>query len=190
MNFRERTTSTYARMCNIIKRVVMTKIDSPLRWHIRHCDPKDVDEAEIFHNVGYHARPPDPVGNRQRVEALICNVDAQDHPIIVATRDADTMRAVVKKVGLEPDTTLLYTSKSIVKIQPDGSVEIRSVDGTAAPLATKADVDAVNARLDELQQKYNQHSHVAPALGGTTSTTSTPSDATASVSGTQKLRAE
>lgn len=170
MNFRDRTTSAYARIANLVKRMVMLKIDSPLRWRVKDADPEEIDDIEIFHNVGFHARPPavgkwGPNVAIHNVEAIVVNVNSHDHPVIIATRDADTMRVVVEKVGLNPDETLIYTSKSVVKIQADGTVEIRNLDGTAVPLATKADVDALQARLDTLEQNFLGHGHPTAALG-------------------------
>jgi hypothetical protein len=168
MNFRDRTTSAYARIANIVKRMFMLKIDSPLRWRVRDADPEEVDDIEIFHNVGFHARPPaagkwGPNVAIHNVEAIVVNVNSHDHPVIIATRDADTMRVVVEKVGLNPDETFIYNSKTIVKILADGTVEIRNLDGTAVPLALKSDVEALQARLDTVEQNLIGHVHLSTA---------------------------
>lgn len=201
MNFRDRTTSAYARIANIVKRMVMLKIDSPLRWRAKDADPEEIDDVEIFHNVGFHARPPavgkwGPNVAIHNVEAIVVNVNSHDHPVIIATRDADTMRVVVEKVGLNPDETFIYNSKSVVKIKADGTVEIRSLDGTAVPLATKADVDAVNERVAAVETAfntfiaaYNTHTHLNAGTGAPVNQAA-PSSSSATVHGTSVLKAQ
>ncbi len=115
----------------------------------------ETDEMDVLAPVGIIARPEANV----TVEALVGFVGADgDHPVVLNTLDHGR-RAIIDAVGLDADETVVYTQQAILKITADGTVEIRSIGGTAVQLATKADVAALKAHFD-------QHKH-AGAFGGT-----------------------
>lgn len=121
------------------------------------------DEMDQFSPVGIIGR----AAKNAAVEALAAFIGADgSHPVSVSCLDS-TRRVVIDAVGLNADETLVYTSKSVVKILDDGTVEIRSLEGTAQPLAF---LDSVNARIDNLEARLNariddlqaqQNAHVA-----------------------------
>lgn len=154
----------------------------------------ETDKMDMLSPVGLIARPED----NATVQVLTAYIGgAGDHPVAVGTLD-HTRRAVISTVGLKADETLIYTSALVIKLTADGTIELCSTGGTPVPLATKADVDAVNARVSSLQAAYNAHVHVAGALvapggggavTGSTGTT-TANNASATVNGTTVVLAE
>lgn len=86
-----------------------------------------------------------------------------------------------------------------IRLMPDNgahriiadAIEARSSGGTAAALATKADVDAVNARIDSLQSAFNSHLHSGVTTGaGISGPPTVPAATTATVNGTTVLKAQ
>jgi hypothetical protein len=158
------------------------------------------DRADALSPPGFVANPHE----YSTVEAICNFVGADgDHPVCAGMLDHRRYE-IVDKVGLQHDETLIYTTKAIVKIKVDGTVEIRSVDGTAAPLAFKSDVDALQTRVDALEQALLTHVHVTGLPTAPTSTPVQPYVGTvppavplplvpttpAVISGTSKLKAE
>lgn len=94
----------------------------------------ETENAEVFTGIGFYARPPSSGGNP---EAIVVYPGGAGNPVIVAARDEKTRQAVAQ---LEADETAVFTSKAMIAIKADGTVEIRTVDGTAAALATKNDL--------------------------------------------------
>jgi len=77
---------------------------------------------------------------------------------------------------------MVYTDKALVHLKDDGTIEARSASGTAVPLATLADVQAIRDAL-------NGHTHTyVPGGGAPTTTTVNPS--VPAPTGTTKLKAE
>lgn len=98
--------------------------------------------AEVFPGVGVYGRPPDPTSsNRVQTEAVVINSGDAKNPMIVATRDERTRKASVG--DLAADETAIYNSQAKVHVMADGTIEARSIGGTAVPLATKADLEAL-----------------------------------------------
>ena len=180
------------RMAGMIDRVALKKFLTPRRWIVTQWWDRegDVDDnVEVFQGIGYVARPPDGTS----AEAVLVNIGGFDHPCLVALRDGRTTTAVVDAVGLGVDEVIVHNSAVVMKLKADGTVEIRSLNGTAVPLATKADVDAVNARVDELQLIHNTHRHPSiPGSGGPVSgeLPSQLSTAVAVVQGTSVLKGQ
>lgn len=132
------------------------------------------DEVEVFSGIGFYARP--AAGHRS--EAIVALVGGEPgHPVVVATRDQDGVKAIG---DLAEDETASFTSKAIVKILADGSVEIRSLGGVAVPLATKDDLDAL--------RNYIQTELTLPVTGATAGPIAAPLAPMAT--GTTTLRAE
>ncbi len=123
MNYRYGIGRTRQQLASIVQRVFLRAADA-LRWHTTDI-AEEPDDHELFANVGFIARPP----KGANAEAIAVRVGARDHGIIVATRDAETLQAVVAKAGLGADETLVYTSKVVVKITADGEVLIGRIGG-------------------------------------------------------------
>ena len=128
-------------------------------------------DVEVFPGVGIYARP--KAGGK--AEAVIVHVGGPDQPIAVATRNEDIRRQVLADV--KEDETAIYTSTAVVLINADGTIEIRSAGGLAVPLATLADVQAIQAALD-----LHTHAHGDPTVG--------TGPAVPAPTGTTKLRGE
>lgn len=124
--------------------------------------------AVVFPGVGIYARP----ASSSNPEAIVLNVGGADHPVVIALRDEKTRKA---SANIDEDETVLFNTVAVLYIKSDGTIEARSVGGTASPLATKADIDA-------LRTWALGHGHPNHGLPPST----TPPAAT----GTAKLKAE
>lgn len=98
-------------------------------------DEKDID-AEAFTGVGFYSRPPEGGS----AEVIVVSLGGPRARAIVASRDEATRKTIAE---LAENETAIFTTLSTVVIKADGTVEIRSKNGTALPLATKADLDAL-----------------------------------------------
>lgn len=128
----------------LVRRMTITLADGvkwQLRGHRGGSGGDEVIEVEPFSGVGFYSRPPVDGG---KPEAIMLSVGGAKTPVIVATRDEATRR---KAANLAADETAIFTSKAIVVITTDGSVEIRGLGGGAEPLATKADLDALKSAI-------------------------------------------
>lgn len=183
MSFSDRLSNTWARLADLVRRFRISAHADPLRYDVEGY-AGETDDVEVFQGVGHAARPAGA-----DAEAIAVAVNARDHHVIVATRDGDTLRAVIDAVGLEADETLVYTSRAVVKLLADGTVEIRSTGGTAKELAYKSDAEALNSRIDALESAFNAHTHpTAPT--GPVSTPTPPADTAATVVGTSVVKGE
>lgn len=107
--------------------------------------------AELFGGVGFHSRP----ASGSKAEAIVAFIGGAGAPVVIATRDEALRQAVGE---LEEDEAAIFNTLAIVRVMADGTVEIRSAGGTAAALATKADLDALRAALETAA--------IAPGAGG------------------------
>lgn len=94
--------------------------------------------AEVFSGIGFYARPPSS-GSPEAVVTMLGADSAS--PVVVATRDEATRAAVAG--GLAADETMVFTSQAVVYVKADGTIEIRSHNGSAQSLATNADLAAI-----------------------------------------------
>lgn len=181
------TNPTLRRIAGALRRMAVTLTARPL-WHVvghRTLDGSDETAvAEVFPGVGFYARP----SRAGKPEAIVVHVGGASHPVVIATRDEKTRAAVA---SIAEDEAILYSSTAVVHVRADGTVEIRSPDGAAVPLATKADVEALKTHFDG-----HKHQHAIP--NGTTLTsvpTRTPTgtvilDPAPSPAGASVLRGE
>lgn len=141
------------RLQGAIRRMAIS-VTSRVLWQLsgfRNVDgTTESTEAEPFTGIGFYSIPP----GGGAPEAITVMVGGGNSPAIVATRDEKTRATIAK---LAADETAVFTSKAIIVIKANGTVEIRSKDGTAVPLATKADIDA-------LISTFNAHIHAASGL--------------------------
>ena len=86
-----------------------------------------------------------------------------------------------------------------IQVMPDNgahriiadAIEARSSGGNAVELATKADIDSVNARIDALESAFNLHVHTGVTTGaGVSGPPSAPSNTSATINGTTVFKAE
>lgn len=125
--------------------------------------------AEPFLGFGFHARP--PANGKPEAIVLMPHGDSKS-VLVVAVRDEKTRQAIAG--ALSGDETAMFNSQAIVVVKADGTVEVRSKNGTAVPLLTFAE--------------FMRHVHLA---AGATSNTGTPIPvAPPALSGTDVIKGE
>lgn len=176
---RERISRAAIRAKNLVRRATISLTNTDGTWQARgyrgfegshgDLDGEKWNGVEVFPGIGFWSRPK----SGTVPEAIIVHVGGEpNHPVIVATRDKTS------QVALDLDETAIFTSQSIVVVKKDGTVEIRSLGGTAQKLVTWAD--------------FTNHTHATAATG----TPSPPqkvvplAGAFGASDGTQKLKAE
>lgn len=167
MSWMRRVTELFARITDMVRRFVPTSTADPTRWQVEGFvdgDETERDDLDVFQGIGFASRPPDGAA----AECVAVAVNARDHHVIVATRDASTTQAVIAEVQLEMDETVVFTSNSIVKITADGEVMLGRIGGDFKRVALEG------------------HTHPLPALSGTT-TYSTVQDPTAKTFGPDSI---
>jgi hypothetical protein len=135
---------------------------SKVLWQLtgaRMPDGVETIQAEVFSGIGFFSRP----SSSGRPEAVSVNLGADAKtPVVVATRDEATRQ---KSAGeLAEDETAIFNTQSLVYVKADGTIEARTVGGTALPLATKADLDAVIEYLKRQFDPNAGHVHPPPNL--------------------------
>lgn len=103
--------------------------------------------VEPFTGIGIYARPP----SSTQPQAIVVMVGDAKSPAIIAVRDEQTRAAAIAAIapnGFAPDETALFNSQATLYIKADGTLEARSVNGTAVALALKSDVDNLAAYVD------------------------------------------
>lgn len=161
-----------------IRRMVVTRTSSPLWQVVGHKlldGSTETRDAENFAGLaGFYSRPSDD----DDVEAIIAFPGGAGNPVIVATRQEAVRRVIA--ADLAADETQMHNSAVLIRIRANGTVEIRTSGGTALPLATKADIDALAAWIDTTMVV------VTPSGNSTPGSTTPPPAAT----GTIVLKAE
>ncbi len=136
----EATDPRWIRVAGMIRRMAIS-LTTQVLWQLagfRLPDgSREVTKAEAFTGIGFFARPP----SSGEPEAIIVSLGDASAPMIVAVRDEKTRAAVMG--ALQIGETAMYTDKAVVYLKSDGTIEARSGGGGAAPLATKADLDAL-----------------------------------------------
>lgn len=138
----ERTDPLVNRVAGMVRRMAIQTTARALWQLIGYRNPDGTNETmpvEQFSGIGFYARP----SAAGKPEAIVVMVGGPTSPAIVATRDEATRARMAD--GLAADETAVFNSQAIVVVKANGTVEIRSKDGVAVPLATKADVDALRA---------------------------------------------
>ena len=142
----------------MIRRMIV-KITTKAQWQVLGADGEDDKDLPVFSGIGMYSRPPDSGTNP---EVIVLKVGGKTaHPVIVATRDEDMRLAIAAIKDMAPDESAIYNQRARVHVKADGTVEVD--DGTGAvPLATKADIDALETWL-------GTHKHLGVTTGGGTS---------------------
>lgn len=166
MRLRDRTTGVAARIADLVLRVIPKNTADVLRWVTRGYDDED-DEQEVFHGVGFAARP----AAGSNAEAIAVAVNGFDHHVVIATRDADTLRRVIEALGLAEGEAIVFSSGTAVKCSAS-KIIAKTMDGTAAALAFKSDVDEVWEYLAKQFDPTTGHKHT---VSGSTTIVIVPS---------------
>lgn len=182
-DFAKQTSADFRSLRGAIRRLVVTLTEGA-RWQMlgrqAGSDQETID-VEVFGGIGYHARPRASGGSP---ESVVVSVGGNRSAVAVATRDEQTRQSVVG--SLEPDETAMHNSNAVVWIKANGTIEIRSANGVAVPLALKSDIEA-------LRTSFIGHTHPvtttgnAAAQAGTAAVTTTVPPA---VAGTIAIKGE
>lgn len=167
-----------------IRRMAITRTNSAI-WqiagHVLLDGTKETRNAEVFSGHGFYARPP----SSGTPEAIVVFPGGAGNPIIVATRDETTRKAVFQAAGeLAAGETAIFNGTTIVVLKVNGTVEIRSVGGVAQALVTKADHDALVSWIK------NQMVIITPSGNSTPGTAPLPAVQAPSATGTTVLKAQ
>lgn len=98
-------------------------------------------DVEIFSGIGFYARPPAD----GKPEAMVAFQEGGANPVIIAIRDEKTRRAVAGAIGV--DETAMYNTVAMVLVKSNETIEIRTPDGIADPVARKSDIAALRTAL-------------------------------------------
>ena len=179
-NMRERDSSPMiARLKAMVRRVVVDNTSGVL-WRVLGFEglgagELETDDAELFDNIGHHARPP----ATGRPEVIRVNVGGDpNNTVIIGSRDRATLDAVLQALNsadvLGADETLLYNSQAVVHIS-GSTVSIKTPGGTAVDLATKQDVqDVVDAINDGVPGGADGGAAYQTSMGALLSASGTP----------------
>jgi hypothetical protein len=167
---------------NLVRRYVVTAARGAF-WKIlgvRLPDGNETNTIELFSGIGFYATPP----ASGKPEVIVVNVGNAKAPVIVATRDWKTLKAVLAQLGeVDAGSTIVHNGAAVLYMRPNGTVEIRTPGGTAKRLATVDDVQAVR---DDLH--LHEHLYVPP--GGPPAVTTTGGPAVTAPVGTTVLKGE
>jgi hypothetical protein len=181
----DKTSELSARIAHMVLRVFPTDAGDALRWIVRSFGEED--EQDVFLGAGFAAQP----AAGANAEAIAVAVNGYDHHVIVATRDADTLRRVVAAVGLEAGEAMVYSAATVLKCT-EGKVLAQSLEGTPSPLARKSDVQEV---WDYLAMQFDPATGHKHTVSGAATTVIAPSSTPSAISvgeptGTQVLEGE
>jgi len=179
------------RLEGMIRRLEVTATESP-DWQLDGGfegaeGDRDLFEAPMYGVAGVYARP---VGE---TDAILVNVGGQSgHPAVISVRDTATREAIDDALGgVAAGETVVYNAASVVVIRTDGTIEIRSKDGTALPLPTLKSLEALEQAFNAWVVVPNDGGAALKAMLGTLfSGSGTFSGNGAWPYATSKLRAE
>lgn len=134
--WRDETSTERRDYLGMLRRMAV-KLTQGATWqvigHLLLDGKREARDAELFGGtLGFYSRPVAGAA----AEAIVWNREGAD-PVIIATRDEDLR----KLFALNQGETAMCNRATIVLCKPNGTVEIRTPGGTAAFLATKADLD-------------------------------------------------
>ena len=172
-------TSPFRRYAQGLVRRLAITIAKGTKWQMRGQKGGDggdeVLEIEIFQGIGFFARPP---ASGTHPQAIATSIGSPKHQVAVAFRDEGVRQAIDAQVP--DDASAMFNTVAIFVIKPDGSLEARTIGGTALSLATKADIDA-------LRSWASSHFHTGGTIFGNTGS---PTVAPPSATGTLRFKAE
>jgi phage gp45-like len=146
------TSAEVRRLAGMVRRLVVSATSSPI-WKllgVRGLDSTtEVINAEVFSGLGFYARPPTSGGSP---EVILLNVGDARVPVVIASRDEKTLAAVRAELGAglpAAGDTLVFAANGsgVVYLKANGTVEIKAPGGTASPVATLADLQALRTAI-------------------------------------------
>jgi hypothetical protein len=171
----ESTDPRWIRFAGMVRRMTIT-LTAKVLWQLAGfrlpdaaggASGQEVINAEAFTGIGFFSRPP----SSGSPEAIVVSVGDASSPMIIAVRDEKTRAAIVG--ALKVGETAVYTDQALVYLKDNGTIEARSAAGTAAPLATKADLDALKNFIQSMTLPVSGPTAGPPALGSVPSATGT-----------------
>lgn len=152
----------------MVRRMVVTLADG-VAWQLLGqrggAGGDEVVEAETFPGIGFYASP----GSGTAPEVILAAIGGTKSSVVIASRDQAALAAAQSDARYAAGDAMLYTPSAVVILRAStGQLELRSRGGAAAPLATLADVQALQAKLNGLIAAYNTHTHVVPSVSGVT----------------------
>lgn len=158
----------------LVRRMAI-KVTSRALWQVighRLIDgSRETRDAEVFYGIGFWSRPK----SSEKAEAIVAFVGGDaGNPVVVASRNEDARRYVQSLIGtIAEGDTVIHGSigTPIVWLKNDGTAEIRTAGGTAVPLATLADVQALRNYVNNQFCNVGGHTHVVSGAATTTITT-------------------
>ena len=168
MTWAGRASERWARLTDMVRRFTVTNTGGDTTWSVegfRDADDTERDQLDVFHGIGHAARPPADTDT----EAIAVNVNARDHHVIVATRDADTLQTVISQVGLAPDETIVFTSNAVLKLTAAGDILIGRIGGNFQRVALEDHTHPIPALAPGSQASYAPGPPAGPSTGASTS---------------------
>lgn len=179
-DFARQTSADFRAVRGALRRLVVTLTEGA-KWQLsgrKVTGDQETVDVEVFGGIGYHARPRASGGSP---EAVVVSLGGNGAPVAIATRDEQTRQTVAG--SLDPDETAIHNSQAIVVVKANGTVEIRSANGIAVPLALKSDVEA-------LRTTFIDHTHTGTSVSGGAVTTIVTTSVPAFVVGSSILKGE
>lgn len=180
--WRDETSPERRDAMGLIRRMAIRLTEGPIWQALGHLliDGRTQESrgAEVFGVLGFYSRP---IAGAN-AEVVLVNPGGAGNPIIIATRDEDLRKLVA---NLNQGETAMCNRATVILCKPNGTVEIRLPNGTAAALATKVDIDA-------LKSWAASHTHVVAGVtaGAASVTTATPLPTAPVAAGTTVLKAQ
>lgn len=137
------------RAAGMLRRMIVTRTTAiwQVAGHLLLDGSRETREAEVFGGVGFAARPASDASGGP-VEAIVAFMgEGAANPVIIATRQEGVRRMVAADLAIAE--TQLHNALTIIRIKANGSVEIRTSGGVAAPLATKADLATLKQAISD-----------------------------------------
>lgn len=97
---------------------------------------RETVNAEPFTGIGFYSRP----SANGKPEAIVVNVGGPKGPVVVAARDEQTRASVA---DINADETAVFNSAALVYVKADGTIEIRTKNGSAVALAKNSDLNSL-----------------------------------------------
>jgi hypothetical protein len=179
---RAQTAPPARELAGLIRRMAVTLTSGTLWRAVGHLlldRSQETKDAEVFGSLGFYSRP----AAGANAEVIVVHPGGSANAVIVATRDEALRKLIDGQLG--PDGAAMCNRATIILCKSDGTVEIRALGGSAAALATKADIDA-------LKTWALTHTHVVAGVtaGAAAVTSAGPLPTPPSASGTSVLKGQ
>ena len=174
-NLRARGSHTALQLLGMVRKVVVSMVGGNRGWQFRGYQTPDGDETfasvDVYQHAGFQSRP------SAGASAVLVAGDT-GKPASVGEFDPAMAFPLAGN-----DEVAISNSKAVVYAKADGTIEARSRNGVAVPLATKADLDAHRTWI-------LTHIHPTPSGNSSPPLLVAPGSACPSPAGTTKLKGE